>query len=330
MNIESLPESIPLALIVFLAAFLVSAFCGLIMIPLLARLRLGQVVREEGLESHYSKNGTPTMGGLLFLFSMLIVGIPISFLGVNLWPYMLVTLGCGLVGFVDDWLKVVKRHNKGISAKQKMLSLGLISTAFVIWCLVAGTDISLLALPFLGVGNPWQIPAALAGVIGVFFLLAFTNGVNLTDGVDGLAGSAVTICLVFFGMIFSVHGNWMEARIFTALMAGGVVGYLLFNLHPAKVFMGDTGSLALGAAVASVAVASGLPLLLVIAGGVFVIEDLSVMAQVFWYKRTGKRLLLMSPIHHHFEMKGWKENRIVLVFSAVGALFGFLALIASF
>ena len=254
------------------------------------------------------------MGGLLFLVAMLVVGIPLTFFGYRLWPFMLVTLGCGAVGFADDWLKVVRKHNQGVTGRQKMILLGLVSIAFVVWSLFAGTDIRNWVIPFVGMGAPWIVPAWLAGLFGVFILLAFANGANLTDGVDGLAGSVTLVAFTLLGLILSLQPVWDDARLFSAVMAGGVLGYLLYNFHPAKVFMGDTGSLALGGAVASVAIASGLPLILILAGGVYVLEDLSVMIQVFWFKRTGRRVFRMAPIHHHFELGGWKENRIVLIF----------------
>jgi phospho-N-acetylmuramoyl-pentapeptide-transferase len=325
---KSLLEITPLPVVAFLAAFAVSALSGLLVIPWLRRLKLGQTVREEGLKSHYAKTGTPMMGGLLFLIAMLVVGVPLTFFGYRLWPFMLVTLGCGAVGFADDWIKVVRKHNQGVTGRQKMLLLGLVSIAFVAWSLFVPNDIRRWVIPFVGMDAPWMAPAWLAALFGVFILLAFTNGANLTDGVDGLAGSVTLVAFTLLGLIFSLQPAWDDARLFAAVMAGGVLGYLLYNFHPAKVFMGDTGSLALGGAVASVAIATGLPWILILAGGVYVIEDLSVMIQVFWFKRTGKRVFRMAPIHHHFEMGGWKENRIVLVFSAAGVVFGLLALLA--
>ena len=314
---------------VFLLSFAVSALSGLFLIPWLHRLKIGQTVREEGLKSHYAKNGTPMMGGLLFLTAMVVVGVPLCLTGYNLWPYMLVTLGCGLVGFADDWIKVVRKHNKGVSGRQKMMALGLVAFLFVTWCLLGGTDIRNLVIPFAGMDAPWTAPFWLAGALGIFILLAFTNGVNLTDGVDGLAGSVTLVVLTVLGVLFSFRPELDALRLFSALMAGGVLGYLLYNFHPAKVFMGDTGSLALGGAVSSVAIAAGMPLLFILVGIVYVMEDLSVMIQVFWFKRTGRRVFRMAPIHHHFEMVGWKENKIVWVFSGVGILFGLLALLAS-
>lgn len=320
---------LPLTVLVFLLSFAVSALSGVFLIPWLHRLKMDQTVREEGLKSHYMKNGTPMMGGLLFLSAMVIVGVPLCLAGYNLWPYLLVTLGCGLVGFADDWLKVVRKHNKGVSGRQKMLALGFISLLFVTWCLLGGTDIRNLVIPFVGMDAPWTAPFWLAGTLGIFILLAFTNGVNLTDGVDGLAGSVTLVALTVLGVLFSFRAELDAARLFSALMAGGVLGYLLYNFHPAKVFMGDTGSLALGGAVSSVAIAAGMPLLFVLVGIVYVVEDLSVMIQVFWFQRTGRRVFRMAPIHHHFELCGWKENKIVWVFSGVGILFGLLALLAS-
>lgn len=320
---------LPLPVAAFLAAFAISALSGLLVIPWLVRLKVGQTVREEGLKSHYAKTGTPLMGGLLFLIAMVVVGVPLTFFGYNLWPFLLVTLGCGAVGFADDWLKVVRKHNKGVSGKQKMLLLGLVAVAFVAYCLLTDTDIRQWIVPFFRSVSPWMAPAWLAAGFGVFILLAFTNGANLTDGVDGLAGSVTLVALTVLGVIFSLQPRWDEARLFSAILAGGVLGYLLYNFHPARVFMGDTGSLALGGAVASIAIATGLPLILILVGGIYVIEDLSVMIQVFWFKRTGKRVFRMAPIHHHFELGGWKENRIVLVFAAVGLLFGLLGLLAA-
>lgn len=314
---------------VFLLSFAVSALSGLVLIPWLRRLKIGQTVREEGLKSHYAKNGTPMMGGLLFLTAMAVVGVPLCLAGFNLWPYMLVTLGCGLVGFADDWIKVVRKRSKGVSGRQKMLALGLVAVLFVTWCLVGGTEIRNLVIPFAGMDAPWTVPFWLAGGLGIFILLAFTNGVNLTDGVDGLAGSVTLVVLTVLGVLFSFRAELDDLRLFSALMAGGVLGYLLYNFHPAKVFMGDTGSLALGGAVSSVAIAAGMPLLFILVGIVYVAEDLSVIIQVFWFKRTGRRVFRMAPIHHHFEMAGWKENKIVWVFSGVGILFGLLALLAS-
>lgn len=325
---RSLFEITPLPVVAFLAAFAVSALSGLLVIPWLVRLKVGQTVREEGLKSHYAKTGTPLMGGLLFLIAMVVVGVPLAFFGYKLWSYMLVTLGCGAVGFADDWLKVVRKHNQGVTGKQKMLLLGLVSLLFVVWCLLTDTDIRSWIVPFIGIRAPWVVPAWLAAGFGIFILLAFTNGANLTDGVDGLAGSVTLVALTLLGVIFSLQPRWDDARLFSAIMAGGVLGYLLYNFHPARVFMGDTGSLALGGAVASVAIATGLPLILILLGGIYVIEDLSVMIQVFWFKRTGKRVFRMAPIHHHFEMGGWKENRIVLTFAGLGVLFGLLALLA--
>ena len=320
---------LPLPVALFLLSFLVAAIAGRLVIPWLVRLKIGQTVREEGLKSHYAKNGTPQMGGLIFLIAMVVVGVPVSLLGYNLWPYLLVTLCCGAVGFWDDWLKVVKKNNKGVSGKQKMAALGGVSVAFVAWCLLGGTDISNIVVPFVGIDAVWTVPFWLSGAFGIFILLAFTNGVNLTDGVDGLCGSVTLVVLTILGVLFSMNGAWDGIRLFSAIMAGAVLGYLLYNFHPAKVFMGDTGSLALGAAVAAVSIAAGMPLLLILAGIVYVVEDLSVMIQVFWFKRTGKRIFKMAPIHHHFELCGWKENRIVAVFSGVSLLFGLIALLAA-
>ncbi len=320
---------IPLPVAVFLLSFAAAAVSGLFLIPALRRLKIGQTVREEGLKSHYAKNGTPMMGGLIFLTAMVVVGVPLCLAGFNLWPYLLVTLASGAVGFADDWIKVVRKNNKGVSGRQKMILLGLVSIAFVTWCVLSGSDITNLVVPFLGLDHPWVVPVWLAAPFGIFILLAFTNGANLTDGVDGLAGSVTLVVLTVLGVICSFRAELDTVRLFCALMAGAVLGYLLYNFHPARVFMGDTGSLALGGATASVAVASGLPLLFILVGIIYVVEDLSVMIQVFWFKRTGKRVFKMAPIHHHFELCGWKENRIVAVFSGVALLFGVLAILAA-
>lgn len=321
-------SSIPVPVLAMAAAFLVSAVSGRFIIPWLKRLKFGQVIREEGLKSHQSKAGTTIMGGLMFLLSTTVVGGAFALFEPRLLTPVLVTLGCGFVGFMDDWLKVAKKHNEGLKSWQKMGGLAAVAAAFMAFVLISGPDAAFLFVPFAGHGAALSIPVVLAVLLAGFILLASTNAVNLADGVDGLAGSVTLIVFVFFGLAVLVDDELSWLRLFCATVSGGILGFLLYNLHPAKIFMGDTGSLALGGAVGSVAVLSGMSLLLAMAGIVYVIETLSVLIQVGVYKRTKKRVFRMAPIHHHFELCGWKENRIVAVFSLVTAAASAVALLS--
>lgn len=302
----------------------------------------GQPIREDGPQSHLlTKKGTPTMGGVLILFSL-----TISFLlWVDLrngfvWPVMMVTLGYGAIGFLDDWLKVTKRNTKGVSGRQKLVAQGLIGLGAALWfCLLlpAGLD-DTLALPvFKEALIPFGI---LFPLVAMFVMMGASNAVNLTDGLDGLAIVPVMIAAAVFALIAYLVGNRIfadhlqlhgvpgagELAVICSALIGASLGFLWFNAPPAAVFMGDTGSLSLGGALGAVAVATKHEVVLAIVGGLFVVETLSVMIQVFWFKRTGRRVFLMAPLHHHFEKKGWAEPTIVIRFWIIAMVLALVGL----
>lgn len=319
---------IPVQIIVFVIAFVIALISGVILIPLLRKLKFGQTIREEGPKTHLVKQGIPTMGGFIFLIPLVLVGGYYAIDDKNMAALILTTLGFALVGFVDDFLKI-KRHSKdGLKPKQKMLGLLIISaffTAYVVTCTSAGEK---TVIPFIGIDNPINVPMVIFIPFCIFILLAYTNAVNLTDGLDGLAGSITTVVLVFFTIVAMLNDEWNTIRLFCAILAGGCLGFLTFNLHPAKVFMGDTGSLALGGAVASVAILLQMPFILVIAGMIYFIENISVILQVAYFKKTGKRIFKMAPIHHHFELIGWKETKVVAVFLIATVIFCAIAFLS--
>lgn len=315
-----------------LIAFLVSALLGKWLIPELHKLKFGQTIRDVGPAWHKNKQGTPTMGGLLFIIGMaasLLIAIPVCEwllpeLGVSgtrvltdnrtitrLLGGFLMMLGCGAIGFVDDYIKVVKKRNLGLTEKQKLFAQLLIALLYALSLYLAGDHVQ--QIPFVGRVDLgwWFVPLCM------FIVVAATNAVNLTDGIDGLCGTVSFMAALPFLVLAGVW-SYMGQGLTSAALAGSLLGFLMWNLHPAKVFMGDTGSLFIGGALCAVAFGVGRPLLLVPVGIVYVLETLSVILQVTYFKLThGKRLFKMSPIHHHFEMCGWKENTIVTVFSAV-------------
>lgn len=303
-------------------AFLIALISGPLVIPVLRRLKFGQSIRQEGPERHYAKAGTPTMGGLIILLAILVPSVFFAGKSMEVWLALFVTLGHGLIGFLDDFIKVVLKRSLGLKARQKLLGqiLMAIALAYIATQYMGrGTDIW---IPGLGVNLDF---GPLYYILIFLVLVGTTNAVNLTDGLDGLATGTTTVAAVAYAIIALNFGK-PELALFCVTLAGATLGFLRFNAHPAKVFMGDTGSLALGGALAAVAVMTKTELLLVIVGGVFVIEALSVIIQVASFKTTGKRVFLMSPIHHHFELAGWSENKVVTVFWLVGVLFGILAL----
>lgn len=307
------------------AAFLVSAICGKFLIPLLRRLKFGQEIREEGPKWHGKKSGTPTMGGFIFIIGIL-AGLAAGLclpdvkaaLPRNVGMMVVVMLVYAAIGFLDDYIKVILKRNLGLTASQKF-SLQLIAAlAFVSWAVFGGYIGTQIRIPFTSVvwDMGWVfIPFA------VLVILATVNSVNLTDGLDGLA-SCVTIVVAIFFLVFSAanKGSNGAVELFAATLIGALAGFLIYNRYPAKVFMGDTGSLCLGGAVCAMAILLEEPLALIIVGFVYVMESLSVIMQVTSYKLTKKRIFKMSPIHHHFEMCGWSEKKIVLIFSAVTAV----------
>lgn len=308
---------IPPQVVAYLAAFVLSVVSAKFVIPLLIRLNCGQTVREDGPQMHKAKTGTPTMGGFLFIIPLVVVGGWFAFKEPRILPLILVTLGFSLIGFLDDYLKVVKKQNKGLNERQKMAGLLLISGAFTWYAVSYLPAANTLVIPLIGIKAPVALPLIISVPFALFVLLSFTNAVNLTDGLDGLAGCVTTIVLLFMTAVTMFNSEWSYIRTFCAILAGGILGFLIFNLHPAKVFMGDMGALALGGALSAMALATGTALFLAIAGIIYVMEALSVVIQVLYYKRTRKRFFLMAPIHHHYEHKGWKETKVVTVFTLV-------------
>ncbi|UZJ77254.1 phospho-N-acetylmuramoyl-pentapeptide-transferase [Fictibacillus sp. KU28468] len=312
-------------LFTLLASFLIAVLSSPFFIPFLRRLKFGQSIREEGPKSHQKKSGTPTMGGIIIIVALSLAAyiMTFKFIGMKTETYLLllVTVGYGIVGFLDDFIKVVKKRNLGLTSRQKLVGqlviaaifyIGLIKTGFSTEISVPGTDFS------FDVG--WLYP-----VLVVVMLIGASNAVNLTDGLDGLLAGTAAIAFGAFAVLASNLHHY-ETALFSVAVVGGVLGFLVFNAHPAKVFMGDTGSLALGGAISAIAIILKLELLLVIIGGVFVIETLSVMLQVASFKTRGKRIFKMSPLHHHYELSGWSEWRIVVTFWGVGLLFAALGI----
>lgn len=311
-------------LIPLLVAFAISVILSPIVIPFLRKLKIGQTERTDGVQSHLKKAGTPTMGGLIILISVLVTSL--FFVGTypHIIPILFLTLGFGLIGFLDDYLKVVLRRSDGLLPKQKMFGQILVTTVFVAYLLLVNDDCLQILIPFSG-GQYWDcrwvtIPLVYIAVIGT------VNGVNFTDGLDGLATGVTIMVAVFFTVVSLALGGEIEP--ITAAVTGALLGFLLFNVHPAQVFMGDTGSLALGGFVAGCAYMLRIPWIIVIVGLIYLVEVLSVIIQVTYFKKTGgKRFFKMAPIHHHFELCGWSETRVVAVFTVITALLCLIGLV---
>ena len=308
---------------ILLISFAISVILGFIIIPILKKLKVGQIERDDGPKSHLKKQGTPTMGGIIIIISMIITitGTYIYLitngqleLANKLIPMTILIIGFGLIGFIDDFKKLVLKNTEGLKPSYKMLGLLIISTAYVIY-LIQGLQLGTQTyIPILKMYI--DIPIYLYIPFAILVILATTNAVNLTDGIDGLSSSICVIIitsLVIAGIIFNV----LEVSIFGSAVIGSVLGFLMFNLHPAKVFMGDTGSLLLGGVISGMALYLKMPLILIIIALVPVLETLSVIIQVTYYKKTGKRIFKMAPLHHHFELLGWRENKVVIVFSLI-------------
>ena len=308
-----------------LVSFALSAIMGPVIIPVLRNLKMGQTEREEGVKEHLKKAGTPTMGGVIILLSILITSLFYIRSNPQIIPVLFVTIGFGLIGFLDDYLKVVMKRSDGLFPKQKM-ALQIIVTAIFAYYLVKVAGISLkMLVPFSGgryLDLGWlAIPVLFFAVIGT------VNGVNFTDGLDGLASSVTVLVATFFTVVAIGTKSGIEPV--TGAVVGALLGFLLFNVYPASVFMGDTGSLALGGFVASAAYMLQMPLFIIIVGLIYLVEVLAVIIQVTYFKKTGrKRIFKMAPIHHHFELCGWSETRVVAVFSIITALLCMVALMA--
>lgn len=309
---------------VLFLTFAITVILSFIIIPILRRRKVGQIERDDGPQSHLKKQGTPTMGGIIIILSMVIVCVGLFFyytkyrpeptIAKNILPLLITSVGFGLIGFIDDFKKLVLKNTKGLSPTAKMIGLLIIAVGYTIYLtnvLKIGTDIY---IPFAKTSI--VLPIWLYIPLAILVMLGTTNAINLTDGIDGLSSSVTTIiltCLTVIAIIFDIK----EVTLFGSALAGACLGFLLFNLYPSKVMMGDTGSLCLGGAVAAMALYLKMPLLLLIIALVPILETLSVMIQVAHFKRTGNRVFKMAPLHHHFELSGWKENKVVSVFSIV-------------
>ncbi|UWP58505.1 phospho-N-acetylmuramoyl-pentapeptide-transferase [Ruminococcus gauvreauii] len=313
------------AVIPVIIAFVVSVVLAPVIIPFLRKLKVGQTEREDGVKSHLKKAGTPTMGGLIFLIATTVTSLFYVRDYPNIIPILFLTLGFGLIGFLDDYLKVVLRRSDGLLPMQKMFLQIIVTAVFAVY-MILFTDVKLtLLVPFSGgsyLDIGWlAIPLMFLAVIGT------VNGVNFTDGLDGLASSVTVMVATFFTVV--AIGNHSGIEPITCAVVGGLLGFLLFNVFPARVFMGDTGSLALGGFVAGTAYMLQMPLFILIVGLIYLVEVASVMIQVTYFKKTGgKRIFKMAPIHHHFELCGWSETRVVAVFSIITAILCLIALLA--
>ncbi|KKE78061.1 phospho-N-acetylmuramoyl-pentapeptide-transferase [Oceanobacillus caeni] len=307
-------------------AFLITVLLSPIFIPLLRRLKFGQSIREEGPKSHMVKTGTPTMGGVMIVLGIVITSIIMVYkvlgnhVGYEFWLLIFVLLGYGVLGFLDDFIKVAMKRNLGLTSKQKML--GQIVIALIFFFILKGQGFSTdIQIP--GTDIQWDFGWFYAIFI-IIILVGASNAVNLTDGLDGLLAGTAAIAFGAYAILTLIIGGFTEVSIFSLAVVGALLGFLVFNAHPAKVFMGDTGSLALGGAIGAIAILTKTEILLVIIGGIFVLETLSVIIQVISFKTTGKRVFKMSPLHHHYELLGWSEWRVVTTFWLVGLVFAVL------
>lgn len=309
-------------IIILITTFIIAIITALIIIPILKKLKVGQIERQDGPQSHLSKQGTPTMGGVIILIAIVIATI-ISFINYsskdiniikNIIPMIIIAVGIGLIGFIDDFKKLILKDTKGLKPSYKMLGLLIISSIFVIYIIKFTNVNTEILIPFT---NEYiNLPIWLYIPFAIFVILATTNAINLTDGVDGLGGSVAVIIiatLTTIGMILNVQ----EILLFGCIVCGACLAFLIFNIHPAKVFMGDTGSLMLGGIIAGMALYLKIPLVLIIIAIVPILETLSVMIQVTYYRKTKKRVFKMAPLHHHFELSGWSENKVVSIFSLI-------------
>jgi len=314
-----------LQIIMCLSSFLATLILAIIIIPILRKHKIGQVVRDLGPQSHLSKSGTPTMGGITMLIPLIVI------LGIFCFEYeilvlpLVVIIGFGLTGFIDDYKKLIKHSSDGISAKMKMILLFITTALFIILYLLVFRLNTDMFIPFIN--TPVELSVWLFVAFTAFILLGSSNAVNLTDGLDGLAGGIVAIVMTFFTIV-AVKNNDIPMIILGASTVGSILAFLIFNIKPAKVFMGDTGSLALGGIVAVMAILQQMPIYLAIVLLIPVCETLSVALQVIYFKATkGKRLFKMAPLHHHFELSGWSETKVVVSFWTITVV---LCLVAYF
>ena len=336
-------------IVVAVISFAITALLGFFVIPYLRKLKFGQTILEEGPKWHKDKQGTPTMGGIMIVVGVVLsmaLGYTYSYLTKGYYasemksPYNLTILLAGIVmalcmcaiGFFDDYIKVVKKRNLGLTAKQKTFLQLLVCATYLITLAIAGVRTTYI--PFIGYIDIVHGAGLLFWPIALMFIYGFTNAVNLTDGLDGLASSVTLVVSCAFMLasswMLSKHDDTAAVNCLSAALAGACSGFLIWNTKPAKVFMGDTGSMFLGGMVVALSFGIGRPILLLLIGCVYLIEALSVVLQVFWFKRTGKRIFKMSPLHHHFELKGFSEQKVVLLFSFVALVGCSIALLSIF
>lgn len=318
---------------ILLLSFVATVVLGICILPILRKLKVGQIEREDGPKSHLTKQGTPTMGGIIIALAItvLIIFIFLSYakddleLAKKLIPLAMMSIGFGIVGFIDDIKKLVFKNTKGLKPAYKMIGLLSIAVLYVIYLLKImdlGTN---TYIPFLKIYI--NLPIWIYIPFAIFVILATTNAINLTDGVDGLCPTISVIiitCLTVIGIVFDIK----EVVIFGTIVIGICLGFLLFNMHPAKVFMGDTGSLLLGGVIVAISLYIKMPFILVIIALIPVLETLSVLMQVLYFKKTGNRFFKMAPLHHHFELSGWGENKVVSIFSLITLLLCIIGLFA--
>ena len=300
-----------------LLSFAIAVLIGPKVIEILKKLKAGQTEREEGLESHQKKTGTPTMGGVIFLLPVVVIGIFYGASHKEVIPVLILTIGFGVIGFIDDYIKVVRKHNLGLRAWQKILGQLIVTILFSVY-VETFTDISLaMRVPFTSI----VLDFGIFNIPILFFIaLGTANGTNFTDGVDGLCASVTAVVAAFFA-VAGMHYGATGAEVMSSAMVGALLGYLVYNVYPGKVMMGDTGSLAIGGFVTGIAYVMQMPIFIVIVGFIYAFEVISVILQVSYFKIThGKRIFRMAPIHHHFEKGGWSETRVVNVFTTVTIL----------
>ena len=310
-----------------LLAFIITVILSPIFIPLLRRLKFGQSIREEGPKSHQAKTGTPTLGGIMIVLSILItastMALKYATLNTEILSLLFVLFGFALLGFLDDFIIIVKKRNLGLTSKQKLI--GQIVISIIFYFVLTWNDFSTsVSIPFtdFSIDLGWGYALFI-----IFWLVGFSNATNLTDGLDGLLSGTAAIAFGAFAIIAWSQSN-VEVTIFSMAVVGAVLGFLVFNANPAKVFMGDTGSLALGGAIAAISILTKTEFILLIIGGVFVAETLSVILQVISFKTTGKRIFKMSPLHHHYELSGWSEWKVVVVFWSACIVFAIIGVFA--
>lgn len=322
-----------LPVVAALLSMAVTALLGYVVIPLMHKLKYGQTILDIGPKWHKNKQGTPTMGGVMFIIGT-VVSVAVSiglaaFLGfdkvtaelnrenriVPLIAGLGLAICMALIGFIDDYIKVVKKRNLGLTAKQKTILQLVVAAAYLYTMFLGGMTYT--RIPFVGIVDITSGFGLVFWPIALIFIYGFTNAVNLTDGIDGLASSVTLVVSAFFLIASGLGSRYLLCNVSSAAFCGGCIGFLMWNLNPAKVFMGDTGSMFLGGMVVALSFMTETPILLIFAGIVYFWEAISVVIQVTYYKRTKKRLFKMTPIHHHYEMSGWSENKIVVVFSAI-------------